>query len=354
MDVITYLQSTTFYGNTLWQLAMAIIGAVVVYAVLQIFQIVVLKRLESLSKKTKTDIDDILVDCVSSLRPPLYLFIALFVGYRFLSFSDRVGSIVMIVFIAIIAVELLIVLNRLGNKLIERKVRRAEDMREKTQTRAMLRLMKSLVMAALWVVVALLILSNYGVDVTSFVASLGIGGIAVALALQNVLGDMFSAFTIYIDKPFQPGDFIVVGTEKGTVERVGMKSTRIRSLQGEEIVISNNELTSARIQNFKKMEKRRIVFQLGVAYGTPNKKLEKIPGIVQKIIEETPDIEFSRCHFATFGDFSLNYETVYFVTTGDYEKYMDAQQRLNLEIYEAFAKEGIEFAYPTQEVILRK
>lgn len=354
MTIITYLQSTIFYGNSLWQLVLAAISAFVVYAVLQIFQIVVLKNLQKLTKKTKTDLDDVLIDCVSALRPPLYLFIALFVGYRFLSFSDRLGSIFMAILIAVIAIELLVVANRLGNRLIERQVKKAEDTRQQTQTRAMLRLMKSLAMAILWIVVILMILSNYGIDVSSFVASLGIGGIAIALALQNVLGDLFSAFTIYIDKPFQPGDYIVVGTEKGTVERVGMKSTRIRSLQGEEIVISNNELTNARIQNFKKMEKRRIVFNIGVTYGTPNKKLEKIPTIVQSIIQGTADVEFSRCHFATFGDFSLNFETVYFVTTGEYSKYMDAQQSMNLAIYESFAKEGIEFAYPTQEVILRK
>ena len=354
MDAITYLQSVHIYQNTLWQLLIAVITVDVVYAFLQIFQIVILKRLERLSKKTKTDIDDILIDCVSSLRPPLYLLIALFVGYRLVSFSDRIESIIMVVFITVIAVELLVVVNRLGSKLIDRQVNKADDLRQKTQTKAMLRLMKSLFMAVLWVVVALVILSNYGIDVSSFVASLGIGGIAIALALQNVLGDLFSAFTIYIDKPFQPGDYIVVGTEKGTVERVGMKSTRIRSLQGEEIVISNNELTSARIQNFKKMEKRRISFQLGVAYGTPKAKLEKIPTIVQKIVDTMPDVDFSRCHFATFGEFSLNFETVYFVTTGDYKKYMDAQQAMNLAIYAAFEKEGIVFAYPTPEIILRK
>ncbi len=354
MQLITYLQSTSLWGNSLWQILMALITAFVVFAVLQLFQVLVIKRLQSLAKKTTTDLDDILIDCVSALRPPLYFFIALFVGYRFITFSDMLSNILGIILVAIIAVEVLMLVNRLGNRLIERQVGKGKDVREKTQTRAMLRLMKGIGMMVLWVVVILMLLSNYGVNVSSFIASLGIGGLAVALALQNVLSDLFSAFAIYIDKPFQPGDFIVVGSESGTVQRVGMKSTRIKSLQGEELVISNNEMMSARIQNFKKMEKRRISFSLGITYGTPKAKLENIPEMVKAIIEKTPNTTFSRCHFAAFGDFSLNYEIIYFVTTGEYPKYMDAQQTINLAIYEAFEQEGIEFAYPTQTVIVDK
>jgi len=176
----------------------------------------------------------------------------------------------------------------------------------------------------------------------------------VALALQNVLGDMFSSFAIYIDKPFQVGDFIVVGKDKGVVEKIGLKSTRIRTLQGEELIISNNELTSTRIQNFKKMEKRRIVFTLGVTYNTPADMLAKIPKIIKEVISKEKKLTFDRCHFKEYADSSLNFEIVYYVNDPDYLTNMNFRQKVNLAIYKKFAKEKIEFAYPTQTIYVEK
>ena len=193
-------------------------------------------------------------------------------------------------------------------------------------------------------------LSNLGIEITPLVASLGVGGIAIAIALQSVLGDLFAAFAIYFDKPFKEGDFIIVGNDMGTVEKIGIKTTRIQTLQGQELVVSNSELTNSRVNNYKKMKERRVVTNIGVEYSTPTKKLKKINGIVKKAVETTKESRFDRVHFKAFGDFSLNFELVYYVTSPDYVKYMDVQQEINFKIREAFEKEKIVFAFPTQTI----
>ena len=202
--------------------------------------------------------------------------------------------------------------------------------------------------AALWAVIVLLVLDNLGIDVTALIAGLGIGGIAIALAAQNILGDLFSSLSIVLDKPFETGDFIIFGAEMGTIERIGIKTTRVRSLTGEEIVVSNSDLLSARIRNYKRMNERRGQFVLGVEYGTPADKLERIPQIVQGIIDAHPNLRFDRAHFKEYGNFSLNFEIVYYVNSREYLVYANANQDINLGIYRAFAEEGIAFAFPTQ------
>ncbi|MBZ0254689.1 mechanosensitive ion channel family protein, partial [bacterium] len=186
------------------------------------------------------------------------------------------------------------------------------------------------------------------------VTGLGIGGIAIALAVQKVLGDLFASLSIVLDKPFVNGDFVIFDTVLGSIEHIGIKSTRIRSLTGEQIVCSNSDLLNTRIRNFKRMHERRVVFALGVTYQTPADKLEKIPGYIREIIESKDTVRFDRSHFKSYGDFSLNYEIVYYVLSPDYLVYMDIQQAINLEIYRKFEQEGIEFAYPTQTLFLDK
>ena len=179
-----------------------------------------------------------------------------------------------------------------------------------------------------------------------------VGGIAVALASQNILGDLFASLSILFDKPFVVGDFIIVGDMMGTVERVGLKTTRVRSLSGEQLVFSNNDLLSSRIKNYKRMEERRVVFTLGVTYQTNAERLESIPGIIREPIAQEEKVRFDRSHFKGYGDFALLFETVYWVTEPDYNLYMDIQQKINLELFRHFEKQGIEFAYPTQTIHL--
>jgi small-conductance mechanosensitive channel len=206
----------------------------------------------------------------------------------------------------------------------------------------------------IWAAVVLLILENLEVEVTPLIAGLGVGGIAVALAAQNILGDLFASLSIVLDQPFVVGDFLAVGDFLGSVEKVGLKTTRLRSLSGEQVVLSNADLLSSRIRNYGRMYERRVVFALGVTYQTPAEKLKAIPPMIKEIIQSEKETRFDRAHFKAYGDFSLNFEIVYYVLSREYNVYMDIQQRVNLEIYERFAAQGIEFAYPTQMLYLTK
>jgi small-conductance mechanosensitive channel len=192
------------------------------------------------------------------------------------------------------------------------------------------------------------LLDNLGFDISAVIAGLGIGGVAVALASQGILEDLFSYFSILFDRPFELGDFIIVGEFMGTVERVGIKTTRLRSISGEELVLANTDLTGSRLRNYKRMAQRRVAFTIGVTYETGMDRLERIPELIQHVIESVDKTIFGRAHFFSYGDFSLNFEIVYFVTTNDYDVYMDTQQAINLGIKRKFDENGIEFAYPTQ------
>ena len=200
----------------------------------------------------------------------------------------------------------------------------------------------------------LFILSSIGYNVTTFVAGLGVDGIAVAFALRNILADVFASFSIYFDKPFQIGDFIEFDANKGHVTKVGIKSARICALQGHEIVVSNKQLTETIVNNYKKMDKRRILFNIGVTYDTKTEKLREIPDIIRYIIEKIQLTEIDRIHFSQFGDFSLIFEVVYYVLNDDYNIYMNIQQEINFAIKERFEESGIEMAYPTQTINISK
>ncbi len=336
-----------FLGNTAKEWTIALIAFIGFLAVFKIVQNLILLRLKKLSQKTKTDIDDTLIEIIGRLKPPFYSFLALYFAFSFLTVDTVVRSIlnaallIWIVFEAIQSSQLLI-------NYVLRKFAGGEG---KESAASGIRFIAKL---TLWSIGLLLILSNLGVNITSLIAGLGIGGIAIAFALQNILTDLFSSFAIYFDKPFEIGDFIIVGEHMGTVKKVGIKTTRIGSLNGEEIIISNRELTSARVQNFKKMEKRRIVFSFGVTYETSNNKLKKIPDMVKEIIESVDQAEFNRVHFKSFDDSALSFEAVYYVTTGDYNVYMDIQQKINFEIRDEFEKEEISMAYPTRTIYMQK
>ena len=203
-----------------------------------------------------------------------------------------------------------------------------------------------------WSIVLLMLLDNLGFDVTALVASLGIGGIAVALAVQNILGDVFASLAIALDKPVVIGDFIVVGDVMGTVDRVGLKTTHLRSLSGELIVLPNSDLLSSRIRNYKRMFERRVVFSFGVTYGTPLESLRTIPRIVRELVEGQALARFDRAHLSGLGDSALEFEVVYYVKDPDYNKYMDIHQDINLGLIEALAGLGVDFAYPTRTIHL--
>ncbi|GAH16691.1 unnamed protein product, partial [marine sediment metagenome] len=231
----------------------------------------------------------------------------------------------------------------------------AEKGSKKQMSEHILFVLKKIINGVIFLFAFLIILYVLKIDLSGVVIGLGVGGIAIAFALQNVLSDAFSAFSIYFDKPFEIGDYIVVGEYSGTVKKIGIKSTRVQLLQGEELVLANSMLTTTSVRNFKKMEKRRITFSFGVLYGTPTNKLKKIPGIIKDIVN-SKKIQYidilDRVHFTEFGDFSLNFQVVYYLKTKDYTKYMDTQQEINFAIKETFEKEGIEMAFPTQTIFI--
>lgn len=225
--------------------------------------------------------------------------------------------------------------------------------RESTTDRALLGslgIIAFIARALIWAFVLLMTMNNLGIDITALVTGLGIGGIAVALAVQNVLGDVLASLSIALDKPFIDGDFLVVGETMGSVEYIGIKSTRLRSLGGEQIVVSNADLLSSRVRNYGRMAERRVVFTLGVAYETPRETLEQLPGLIRRLVEAADHTRFDRSHFAAFGPSSLDFETVYYVLSADYNAYMDVQQRIYFALIREFVALGVEFAYPTQKL----
>ncbi len=210
----------------------------------------------------------------------------------------------------------------------------------------------SLISFVLWVVAFIFLLDNFGFNISTLVAGIGVSGIAIAIAAQGILGDLFNYFVIFFDRPFELGDFIIFGDKLGSIEKIGIKTVRIRALSGEQLIVSNTDLVNARVHNYKRMEQRRVVFRIGVTYQTPLEQLKAIPEMIRGFIESNELARFDRSHFQGYGDFALAFETVYYVLTPDYAVYMDVQQEINLKIYEAFAAKGIDFAYPTQTLYI--
>lgn len=231
-------------------------------------------------------------------------------------------------------------------------LRRQAQLEEDAGAVAAMDIVGFLIRVAVWTIVFLLALDNLGVNITALVAGLGVGGIAVALAAQNIISDLFASLSIVLDRPFVLGDFLVIDELAGNVEKVGIKTTRVRSLSGEQLVFSNNDLLGSRIRNYGRMTERRILFSIGVVYQTPAEQLEQVPGIIKDIIVKQESARFDRAHFKAFGAYSLDFEIVYFVESSDYALYMSIQQAVNYEIFRQFTAAGIEFAYPTQKLFV--
>jgi small-conductance mechanosensitive channel len=281
---------------------------------------------------------------------PLAFLGILSIAVQIVAFDTRIEKTVQ----AIFAIIMTIIIVRSVNKGIElafsRHFERDDSNHDQEKN---LKPLLSLIKFLLWIVGAIFLLANLGLDVSTALAGLGVGGIAVAIAAQGILGDLFSYFVIFMDKPFELGDFVTFGDKAGVVEKIGIKSSRIRVLSGEVLVISNSDLVASRIHNYKQMTRRRVVFSIGVTYETSQEHVEEIPSIIRSVIESVTSIEgvvCDRSHFQSFGAYSLNFETVYFVPSPDYLVYMDVQQEIYQKIFRIFNEKGIEFAYPTQKL----
>jgi small-conductance mechanosensitive channel len=336
----------TFYNNAVWQWILGGAIVVVVGMILWIFTRLLLRRLSRWAERTPGRLDDLIVDLLGKTKLLFLMVVSLYAGSLAVDLPDVAERILG----ALSIIALLVQAGFWGNGLISfwiaRSVRRrVEDDAATATSLAALGFLSKIV---LWGIVFLVALDNIGVDITALVAGVGISGIAIALAVQSILGDLFASLSIIVDKPFVIGDFIIVGDLMGTVERVGLKTTRVRSLSGEQIIFSNSDLLASRIRNYKRMRERRIVFGVGVTYETPHEKLNAIPDHLREAVEAQPAVRFDRAHFKAFGDSSLDFETVYYMLVPDYNEYMNVQQAINLAIVRRFEDEGIEFAYPTQ------
>ena len=341
---------TEFLNNTvltwIYSLGISLLSLIV----LRILKSILHHRVVKLAGKTRTDIDDLVAELLKRIHLGILILFSIYFGSLILVLPARFTAILN----KLIIVGFLMQAAIWGTGLIQfwveryKKKKLAEDAASVTSFTALgfvLRLV-------LWSVILLLILDNLGVDITTLVAGLGVGGIAVALAVQNILGDLFASLSIVLDKPFVIGDFIIVDNYLGSVEHIGLKTTRLRSLTGEQLVISNSDLLKSRIRNFKRMYERRVLFTLGVTYQTPLEKLQIIPPMIKEIIDKQEHARFDRAHFKEYGNFSLNFEIVYWVQSPDYVIYMNIQQAINLEIFKQFEENGIEFAYPTQTLFV--
>ena len=299
--------------------------------------------------RTETNLDD---EILRNVRAPIFLLAILFGLYYGLSgiaslqaYSKDFATAFTVGEILVITFTITRIINVLVSWYAEQSVKHGRQI-----SNHILFILKKVLQIVIYVFAFVIILGVFGQNLSGVIVGFGVGGIAVALAIQNILSDALTAFSIYFDHPFEVGDFIVVGDYAGTVTKIGIISTRIQLLQGEELIISNKNLISSSVRNFKKLERRRIVFAVKVTYDTPIQKLKKIPEIIGKIINNTEQAELDRIHFQQFGDFSLDFEIVYYITTADYNTYMDIQQKINYEIMEEFDKEKIEMAYPTQKI----
>ena len=333
-----------------WLLAVAI--TCIVYFLTSVTKYVLHKKLNSFAAGTASLWDDLIADLAGRFHAVFFLILSIYVGSLKITLPETAGKILKITFVIVSLVQVAILASYTINFWIEQYRKQkidtnAEAVTTLTSVGFVLRLI-------IWVVFLLIALQNIGVNISTFIAGLGIGGIAVALAAQNILGDLFASFVIVLDKPFVIGDFIIVNEYLGAVERIGLKTTKIRSLSGEQLVFSNTDLLKSRIRNFKRMYERRVVFTIGVVYDTPYEMISEIPKMIRNIIESKEPVRFDRAHFKEYGDYSLKFEVVYWVQGPDYNLYMDIQQAINLEIYKQFQDAGIEFAYPTQTLLLQR
>jgi small-conductance mechanosensitive channel len=332
-----------------WAGAVAVV--LLVTLLLRILFRVVTGRLERVAKSTSNRIDDVVFEVSARTRDSFFFAVGVLIAIWAFSLPPKVETGAKVAAWIICLIQAGAWASRAVRFFIEQ---RFSDAKTDPAARTGSGVLTVAAVALVWLIVALLALDNVGVDITALVAGLGVGGVAVALATQNILGDLFASVSILLDKPFVVGDFIVVGDMMGTVENIGVKTTRLRSLGGEQLIFANNDLLQARVRNFRTMKERRVVFGFGVTYQTTPEQLEKIPETVRALIAAEQDTRFDRAHFKDYGDSALNFEVVYFVLSPDYNRYMDIQQRINLGLYRALAAEKIEFAYPTRTLVLQR
>ncbi len=350
-EAIHMLSGIVILNNSLYDYAISLAIIVIGLPVISGLKKIILAYLTSLVNKTTTFIDDeVVVLLKSDLSPLLYAIIiyTAIIRLTLVGSAEKIINSLMVFVIIIFSVKFMqslaiIIFNHYWESKQDGEGRKSIGIA-----------IKSFIRIMLWITALLIFLDNVGVKISGIIAGLGIGGIVIAFAAQALLSDFFSYFSIFLDRPFEIGDFIMIDTYLGTIDHIGIKTTRIRSLSGEELIFPNTDMTSSRIRNFKRMEKRRVNFTFGVTYDTKLKLLEKIPSMVKEILDRIEEIDFDRAHFTDFGDSSLLFEVVYHISGSDYRVFRDIQQKINLDLMAAFEKQKIEFAFPTRTVYVKK
>lgn len=308
-------------------------------------------HLQRISKSTSTYVDDLVLNVLSETKQYFIIGVSLFVGFQALHLDKTHGHYADNAFVILIALQAIIWGKEAVKSWVEFTIQKKNN---DPSVKTSLGFIGIILKFALIIVVILSALNNLGVNVTTFIAGLGVGGIAIALATQNILGDLFSSLSIVLDKPFVVGDFVSLGAEMGTIEYVGLKTTRIRSLSGEQIVVSNSDLTKSKIRNFKRMQERRVTFKLGLKYSTNREELKKVPGLIESTIKKYDSVRFDRAHFLNYGAYALEVDVVYYFLSPDFNAYADFHQKILFELGDILFERGVEFAFPTQTIVLEK
>lgn len=318
---------------------------------IRVFKKTILRSIKSWVNTTNSKNDNYIVDSIDQFGLPAAYYFIIYAGIKYLTWPPKIDRIIQIAISVIIIYFIIRLISSLISLSLKNYTLKLEKGEEKVKQLGGLMI---LINIALWIAASVFFIDNLGYDVTAIITGLGIGGIAVALAAQNILGDLFNYFVIFFDRPFEIGDFIIVDDKLGTIEHIGIKTTRIRSLSGEQLVIGNSNLTASRIHNYKRQQQRRIVFTIDIAYETPLEKLRELPTLLKAIVLEQPQAIFDRAHFAVYKEWSLRFEIVYIVKSSDYNTYMDIQQEINFRIYGLLTDMEIRFAIPTQKLVIDK
>jgi small-conductance mechanosensitive channel len=332
--------STVYFNNTVQDYLVACVIIATGIGLVASFRKLVIGKFKKWASATESKLDDLAVAGIERFGIPVARVLAIYWGLSYLTFSPRVERIVQVAISVVIAFILLRLSSTGIQYILHTYVSKQENGEAKLKQVSSLMIVINIV---IWTLGGIFLFDNLGFNVSAILTGVGIGGIAIALAAQNIIGDLFNYFVIFFDKPFEVGDLITVDDKTGTIEFIGLKTTRLRSITGEQIVLANSDLTKSRVHNFKRLETRRIAFTISVTYHTRQDQLTQIPILIKNIIQHTDQAQFDRAHFARFTEYGLIFEIVYFVLSADYLKYMDMQQSINLNIMDAFAKHGIHF-----------
>ena len=344
--------SVQFLGNALMDWLKAILLSTVVFFMIKLLKTILISKFSTLAEKTKHDVDDIFLKIIEQTKDIIVLFICIYFGTQVLTLGEGWNDMIAKIFYIVLALQIGFWLGGVINFLVASKMQReTDDQKEQTAVHAFGLFGKIVI----WVIVGLVAVQNItGMNLDALIASIGIGGIAIGLAVQNILKDIFASLSIFLDKPFLVGDYIVVDQIGGTVENIGIKSTRIRTLLGEEVVFTNSDLLESRVHNYRKLERRREVMKVGVSTETPIAMLEKLPGLFENAISKQEYATFDRAHLTEFADYTFMYEIVYFIESASYVDYMDTKQAVHLEILRQLNDQKVVLPYPTHMIIQSK